>query len=214
MTPAGPTAWIFTNRAPAEIFSCYSSINPETDFLVAADGGLARMRALGLVPGLIVGDLDSVPEELLALYPDVTLERHPRRKNETDAELALLSCLRRESRQIVLVNDLAGRFDHALALVQLLTLSAGKGRPASLEAERQRLFFLEPDTRIPDCAGCHLSLLAWQEPAFFGGSEGLEYPLTGVTLTPQLSRGISNRVLSADASIRLTGGRALAILSK
>ena len=165
MIPAGPTAWIFTCRAPAEIFSCYSSIDPETDFLVAADGGLERMRALGLVPGLIVGDLDSEPEELLALYPQVPLERHPRQKNETDAELALLSCLRRGIKQIVLVNDLAGRFDHALTLVQLLALSAENGRPASIEAERQRLFLLDPETRIRDCAGCCLSLLAWQEPA-------------------------------------------------
>ncbi len=212
MKSAPHRAWLFTHPCPPELFSPVPSIDPQQDLLIAVDGGLAGLR--GFLPDLIIGDFDSADPALLQAYPAVPRLAHPTTKNETDTELAILWCLERGVRQIVILNELGGRFDHALALVQNLEFLAGKGIRGSIEASAQRVFFLEAQNRIEGCEGCLLSLLAWSDEARFGVSSGLEYPLDGLTLSPLRPRGMSNRVSSDLATLSLVSGVALAILTK
>ena len=58
------------------------------DQIIAADGGANAARALGLVPDLIIGDLDSVTAATRRAFAGVrTL--HIRRQDNTDIEKAL-----------------------------------------------------------------------------------------------------------------------------
>ena len=63
------------------------------DWLIAADGGLNVMKSIGLLPHLLIGDLDSVSlsdvGELQAA--GVEIRQYPVEKDETDLELALLA---------------------------------------------------------------------------------------------------------------------------
>src|SRR3972149_9880295 len=63
----------------------------EAALIVAADGGAVRLQALGAVPHILIGDLDSVSPELAAKLEGsgVKVVRHPARKDRTDSELAL-----------------------------------------------------------------------------------------------------------------------------
>ncbi len=214
MKTGAVTAWLFTTTSPARIFGGYASIQPDRDLLIAVDAGLGRIHELGLTPSLIIGDLDSVDHDLLRLYPEVELIRHPREKNETDTELAMLWCIDRGVKNVVICNSLQGRFDHGLALVQNLALLRSEAIAARVESANQMLWFLEAETHLKGREGCLLSLLAWGGEARFAGSEGLQYSLQGVRLQPWQARGISNRVVGAEASIRLASGDILAILTK
>ncbi|HNT52213.1 MAG TPA: thiamine diphosphokinase [Candidatus Syntrophosphaera sp.] len=210
-----PTAWLFTFPGPSEFFSSLYHASPGRDLIVAVDNGLQCLHESGLKPDLIIGDMDSVSPELLARYADTPRLAYPVRKNETDTQLAIQWCIdEARVKQIVIVNSLEGRFDHALALVQNLGFLAERGVPACIVSARQQVFFLEERTEISACAGCLLSLLAWDGAARFLHSEGLEYPLDGLSWSQQTTRGISNRVLSATAVIQLGEGRVLAILTK
>ena len=61
----------------------------EADMTIAIDGGLRVFRDYGLVPDLI-GDMDSVEAELLKSYREKRLSCSTgRKKNETDAALAV-----------------------------------------------------------------------------------------------------------------------------
>jgi len=81
------------------------------DRLIAADGGLAHMRALGLTPDIIIGDLDSVDLEEAARLEaaGVRVVRHPPRKDETDLELALRLACAEGARDVLIFGALGNR---------------------------------------------------------------------------------------------------------
>lgn len=207
-------AWLFTQHSPREIFSHYNSIDSASDLILAVDNGLQQIDFLGLTPNLIIGDFDSVDPSLLAKFNHVEQKRYPTKKNETDTELALNWCLEREAREIVICNDLGGRFDHALALLQNLLRLHEMRQVCRIESERQQVWFLDRQTFLPGLNGCLLSLLAWGSEAIFADSTGLSYPLRGLKLKPDLTRGISNLIVGTEVSIALEKGKALAVLTK
>jgi len=207
-------AYLFTNHAPLNIISGYESICAD-DTIIAVDKGLETVIQLGLQPDIIIGDLDSLSVELLSQYPKVPLLRHPSEKNETDTELALLWGVEQGFTELIVCNDLAGRFDHALALVQnlLLLKVTSPAIQTRIESQNQLLFMLDQQTEFLGKQGSLLSLIALQVNAEFADSKGLKYPLQGLQLSPQLSRGISNEIISPQAEIDLTTGLVLAILT-
>ena len=61
------------------------------DLIIGADGGAARALAWGLVPHLVIGDMDSLSSEDRQALAErgCRFIEHPRAKDETDLELAL-----------------------------------------------------------------------------------------------------------------------------
>ena len=98
-------------------------------------------------------------------------------------------------------------------MIQNLENLHARGVYGRIESASQRVWFLEKDTLIKSRQGCLLSLLAWGAAAEFANSQGLQYPLAGLILKPQKARGISNRIESGEARIRLASGKILAILT-
>jgi thiamine pyrophosphokinase len=207
-------AWLFTSTAPEVIFSGYDSIDPERDLVVAVDNGLDRVRQLGLAPDVVIGDMDSVTPGLLEQYPATPVIRHPGEKNETDTELAALWALEQGVGHIIICNNLEGRFDHALALIQNMDLVTSKGVDCKIESATQQVFFLEKETILRGLKGAWLSLLAWGGVSHLADSQGLQYPLHRLELRTELSRGISNRIVEDEARIGLASGRILAIITR
>ncbi|MCX8026222.1 MAG: thiamine diphosphokinase, partial [Thermanaerothrix sp.] len=97
-------AVIFANGELADGEAVRSWLRP-TDYLIAADGGLRHVQALGLQPHLVIGDLDSLSaEQVTALQTaGVQIERHPAEKDETDLELAIQYALRQGFKQMRVV---------------------------------------------------------------------------------------------------------------
>src|SRR5689334_23251718 len=111
------------------------------DSLIAADGGALPLLRLGLVPDLVIGDLDSLGAagEAALREQSVELRRFPRAKDETDLELALLHAAALGATAIDILGALGGRWDHTLANVALLALPELRGRRVRLLADRQEL---------------------------------------------------------------------------
>ncbi|MCB5252148.1 MAG: thiamine diphosphokinase [Candidatus Cloacimonadaceae bacterium] len=211
MPPAKSHAWLITNHAPTQIVSGYDSI---TGDIIAVDKGLEKVHLLRLSPALIIGDLDSLDPNILRLYPDVPLVRHQSEKNETDTELAITWCIRQNYQNIVICNDMQGRFDHSAAIVQNLIAAHKQGIDIRVESERQSFFFLNPETSISAQAGDLLSLISYSKESHFTGSTALKYPLTDLILHQHQSRGISNVLLAEQSEIQLKSGLVLAIVTK
>lgn len=204
-------AYIITNFAPDEILSQYANISGD---IYAVDQGLHKVHALGLKPSYIIGDFDSVEAGLLMQYEATPILRHHAMKDETDTELALQFCLDRgQYKKIVICNDMQGRFDHALAIVQNLAWLHSLGMAACIENATQRIFFLDDYTVLQVAENTLLSLIPWAGEACFESSSGLAYPLQNLCIKAFQSRGISNVCSSSTVEIGLKSGKVLAVLT-
>lgn len=206
-------AWLITPQAPPKTWKGYGSIAPG-DLIIAVDGGLKRCLDLAWEPQYLCGDLDSLDVNMVAYLPENQIWRFLADKNETDTELALLKCMELGIRDVVICNDMSGRVDHLLGLVQNLLLAFKHGIRARIYTGGQELFFLPSEWGADGLEGYLISLIAWEREARFESSEGLKWDLTGLCLKPDLSRGISNEIVSERVSIKLASGQALAVLTE
>ncbi len=210
MPKANGTVWLITNHAPARILSDYGQIKGD---VIAVDSGLEKVHELGLEPTLVIGDFDSLDPTLLQKYPNLPRLQFNSHKNETDTELALNECAERGYRDIVICNDMQGRWDHSAAIIQNLIALHDDGISCRIDSGRQMIWFLSSENRIKGRQGDLLSLIAYSPDARFEESLSLEYPLAGLLLQQHQSRGISNIFTADEVLIRLARGLVLAIHS-
>lgn len=188
----------------------------ENDLIVAADGGTHHCLELGLTPDVIIGDFDSLEEEILARLEQQGVEiiRHPAQKDHNDLELALRLVLERGFDEALVMAALGSRWDQTLANVLL---------PATARLEPLRIHVVDgpqeilllragDQLRVEGEGGDTLSLIPLGGDAQGITTQGLEYPLNGGTLKFGSSRGISNVMLSSNASIRLKKGLLLCVV--
>lgn len=155
--------------------------------LVAADGGAAAALAAGHVPQAVIGDFDSLPDAVRMQLPPESL--HPvAEQDSTDFDKALRSVA---APVVLAVGFLGARVDHQLAAFN--TLVQGHDAPCVLVGETEVIFHLTHPVALPAQAGEVISLFPMQAAA--GRSEGLEWPIDGLDMSPMGRIGTSNRAL-------------------
>jgi thiamine pyrophosphokinase len=186
------------------------------NLVIAADSGAAWLDARGIRPDLVVGDMDSVDPALLErLAADgVPIERHPPAKDASDAELAIDRAVAAGADEVVIVGALGGgRLDHELANLLLLADPAWRGvglRIVRGGATARALHGGGPLV-LSAAEGDLVTLLPAGGDAVGVRTSGLRYPLDGETLRMGRSRGLSNEVVRAPASVSLESGTLLVI---
>jgi thiamine pyrophosphokinase len=190
--------------------------------VVAADGGLARARTLGLRPDVLVGDLDSLDPALLAgaEADGIPIRRTRTDKDESDTELALLDALARGATRITVLGAFGGpRLDHALANLWLLAHPALVAAAIVLLDAGSRAFLVQapgpgggPVTRpLPGPNGATITLLPFGGDVAGITTRGLAYPLRDETLVVGPARGLSNVRESVEAAVTIRSGRLLVV---
>lgn len=186
-----------------------------TDWILAADGGLHNCGLLGLTPAVIIGDLDSVDPSVLARLQAVgtTVVQHPRRKDETDLELALAYAVAHDADDLLVLGALGDRWDQTLANALLLASPTLTSIPTSLADGLQVVTLARPERPLSlrGQPGDGLSLLPLAGDAHGVSTRGLEYPLQDETLHFTATRGVSNTLLGTMATISLAAGLLLVI---
>lgn len=183
------------------------------DLLIAADGGGNALFAAGIVPHLVIGDLDSLTTEAEAAFvaSGALIARYPAEKDETDLELALLAAAARGAEAIDVLGALGGRWDQGLSNVALLALPELRGRRVRLLDVGQEAYLARDETAIPGGVGDTVSLLPIGGPARGITTRGLYYPLHDAELRFEHSRGISNLITHPPAAVVVREGMLLVV---
>ena len=207
-----PAALIFAN-GKIEDLSWVESYLETAAPVIAADGGVRHLLALGKRPDILVGDLDSLPAELASLSgPDVEVLQVPADKDETDLEMALLLARQRYPGSDLLVfGAFGGRLDHTLANVSLLAHPELIGRSVKLVDDRATAWLVGSGSTINGRAGDIVSLLPLGGDVRVAETRGLRWPLIDERLYLGRSRGISNEMMADQAQIKVSDGTLLCV---
>ncbi|MBT3313360.1 MAG: thiamine diphosphokinase [Anaerolineae bacterium] len=205
-------ALIFINGDLPNLDATRGIIRPD-DFIIAADGGTRHALALGLLPSVVIGDLDSLdPVNRRVLEENrVKIIEYPQDKDETDIELALAYAIEAGYKKICLVAALGGRLDHTLGNLSLLSDVSLSGLDVRIDDGVEEVFFTRHQAKILGRIGDIVSLIPWGNPVIGIHTEGLRWQLSDETLYPHKTRGISNEMIAEAAEIQIESALLLVI---
>lgn len=185
------------------------------DVVIAADSGVDSAFALGLVPDVAIGDLDSISPEGLERVrgSDAVVLRSPTDKDATDTELALAHLRHVGATHAILLSPGGGRLDHAHGVFS--ALANPDLRDLSIEAVigvAHVTVLHGADSRTVPRRGSHLTALHAMNGIARGvHTTGLRWNLSDENLAPWVSRGVSNEMIDAEATVALADGALLVV---
>ena len=157
------------------------------------------------MPDAVVGDLDSIDDELRARIPSGRLHR-VERLDITDLEKAVAFAIEAGASEVDIVGAGGGRSDHALANLSVLALHRGRARLA-VHDELFEISLVDGSSDVAGPPGTVVSLVAIGDCTGVT-TRGLRWQLDDFTL-PFGPRGIHNEIQSQPASVSVRTGTLL-----
>ena len=186
--------------------------------IIAVDHGLVAVDTLGITPDYIVGDFDSVPEELLTKYRNnaTPIDTFPREKDKTDTQIAIELAMIQGASSIIIVGATGSRLDHMIANIHLLLLPLHNNIDSCILDGNNKVYLKQKSFCIERMKqhGDYVSLLPFSEEILGLTLIGFKYPLDRIRLTSGSSLGISNEIIDEFARVEFTSGTLLVIEAK
>jgi thiamine pyrophosphokinase len=185
------------------------------DAVIAADGAAQELLRAGIVPTVIVGDMDSLDPDTQRWADSVGTEweRHPAEKDETDGELAVKRALALGPSRVLFAGLHGGRTAHFLANLRMLrrVKESGIDAVALGHGEELRFVMRGEDLNLAGAEGRRFSLVPINGDAVVS-LQGTRYDGANIPLAALGTRGISNEVTRKEASVRVHEGTVLLVL--
>lgn len=187
------------------------------DYVIAVDGGFRYCQMLGILPDLILGDMDSASEEERAVIEEIEREDPSRihrlkpEKDDTDTLSAVREGLERGYRKFYFYGALGGRLDHSIANIQTLLFLKKQGAVGYILTDTQLVTVIRNE-EITFHAGVEgrMSLFSLGEKAEKVTIKGMKYVLKEDTVTNDFPIGISNEFIKTEeALVRVENGELL-----
>jgi thiamine pyrophosphokinase len=176
--------------------------------IIAADKGAQYCLDAGVMPDIVVGDMDSIASRSLEQLrkQDVRLVEHSADKDQTDTQLALDLAVLGGADKVEMLAALGDRFDHSLANVHLLYYGLSRGVPAEILTASQRIFLVDKEFLVHGSKGLTISLLPLTTKVEGIYLSGFRYDLENASMEIGNPYGISNIITSDESRIRIGGG--------
>ena len=188
-----------TSGIPRDIF--------DGAFIIAADSGYDTAKKLGVIPHLLVGDMDSISE----VPSDVEIYRVKAEKDDTDTMLAISIARSRGADEIILVGGGGGRLDHLLSNIFMLEALADEGIRHRMYDGTNEAFVLSDGEVTLKKRGGYFGIIALEDSVVT--ATGCKYPLNAAPLKRTLPYAVSNEVTGSEAMIKVRG-KVVVIVSK
>lgn len=180
----------------------------EDDFCIFCDSGLKHMDALGMKPGLIVGDFDSHENPHL----DVETIVLPCEKDDTDTMYAVREALKRGYEDFLLIGVTGARLDHTLANVSILLWLDSRGAKSCIIDDYSEMEIISRNPAYIEDSYAFFSLLNISGTARGVSIENAKYPLLDGEISCEYQYAVSNEVLPGTAAkVTVREGRLLLI---
>ncbi len=188
-----------------------SELNPSG--IICADSGAGHLYSIGIIPHVIIGDMDSLTAEMLEYFKErgCKIIRYPEAKDETDTQLALEYAFGMAPDEIYLFGAIGTRIDHTLANISLLVYGAKKGMNVRFIDEWCEASIVSRELVIDGEPGQTVSLLPFSDVVKGITLDGFEYPLKDGVMEVGRPYGISNRLTSKRGVISVSTGYLLVI---
>ena len=179
------------------------------DWFICADGGANTAARFGYAPDLIIGDLDSIEKESLAVFSNANV-RKLKDQNSTDLEKALIAAIRKKNSEIVVLGATGGRLDHAIGNLSALAKFSRKAHITFIDnigtfiAVNHSLEFSLP-------IGTIISLLPLSRCTGIV-TKGLKWNLKNEALELGIRESTSNVVVSSPVNIKVKKGSLIAFI--
>jgi thiamine pyrophosphokinase len=204
-------AAIFLNGAP-DPPDLLRRIAGRADLVVAADGGARYALDAGVIPDLVVGDMDSLGEERELEERGALLERYPIRKDKMDGHLAVLAVRDRGATAVDLLCAAGGRFSALFAVPHILLAAERMDLRATMVASWGQAFVIETGTRsVAGNPQDSVSVFPITGPATGVTLEGFSYPLEDARLEVGDTLGFHNELIGGAGRVGVGGGALLVI---
>ena len=177
----------------------------EDDYIIAADGGLAHVKALGITPQCILGDFDSlgyVPEDSTVF---------PVEKDDTDAMLAVRRGLELGYKAFYLYGSLDGkRLDHTVANFQTLQFLCDHGAHGYLIGKDYMVTALKNGKlSFPESCTGIFSVFCMGSDAKGVSILGGQYEAENAILSAGFPLGVSNHFVGKEVTVSVEEGSLL-----
>jgi thiamine pyrophosphokinase len=185
----------------------------DADLVVAVDAGGEALARAGVLPAVLIGDMDSISAATREALEAQGVEVVPlaTAKDETDTEAALRLAVDRGADEITVYGALGGpRLDHLVGNLLLLSSPWLAGVGVRLVDDRHEAFLVGRDVVFAGEQGDIVSLLPLTPGVQNVRTAGLVYPLNGETLLQSATRGVSNAMMGPEA--RVTHGDGVLLL--
>lgn len=175
-------------------------------FIICADGGANKVRAYGIIPDCIIGDLDSITQKTRHYFSSVPVIHNPD-QNSTDLEKVLEYLLANHFISAMIVGATGDRPDHTMANFSIL-LKYHKKLSLQFFDERCTIEIVQKKIRFTAMIGQQISLIP-MEKCFGITTKGLKYLLKNESLEFGVREGSSNEAVSTTIDISLKNGSLL-----
>ena len=188
-------------------------------WVIGVDRGVEFLYKHQIFPSYIVGDFDSLPEEIVDYYryeTKVPIREYNPVKDASDTEIAIRLGITLGCSELIILGATGGRLDHLWANVQTLMIPFKAGVDAViLDAQnRIRLIGGETHLRKDEAYGKYFSVFPLGEEVHEFSIRGAKYPLHEHTLTPYDSLCVSNQIEEDEVVIDFTTGTVILMETK
>ncbi len=179
--------------------------------IIAVDKGMEFLYDNKIEPSYIVGDFDSVEEEVARYYRDETtvpIREYNPEKDASDTEIAVRFAVTLGCQEMLILGATGGRIDHLWANVQTLAIPFRAGIDARIldPGNQIRLVGGETHLRKEDAFGKYFSVFPLGGEIYRFNITGAKYPLRDHVLTPCDSLCVSNQIEGEEAVISFPAG--------
>ena len=190
----------------------FGNIEPKRgDIVIAADGGYDHLKAIGITPDIVIGDMDSVKE----IPEGVKRIVFPTRKDETDTYLAYLKGVELGYKKFIIYGGTGGREDHTFANYCLLISAKKAGNEIILISSERKIYALvNEEKEIRGRCGAVVSVFAFGKDAEGVSIKDLSYEADNITLAADNPIGVSNEYSASERGVISVKSGALLVMEQ